>query len=109
MITNPLSLSCFYDDNVIVFREIINNLLILMQCTDFNYSFHKFVVKNVKFLQLLNTNQYVKLSRDPTKQIETKIQRMSRKNKTNISLQKYSCLYSTESSPDKFYGTAKIY
>ena len=47
-------------------------------------------------------------TRDPTKQIETKIQRVLRKIKTNISLQEYSRLYSTGSFPGKFYGTAKI-
>ena len=37
-----------------------------------------------KCLALLNTNQFVKLNRDPTKQIETKIQRVLRKIKSNI-------------------------
>ena len=60
-------------------------------------------------LALLNTNQFVKLSRDPTKQIETKIQRVLRKIQTNISLQEYSRLYPIGSSPGKFYGTAKIH
>ena len=62
-----------------------------------------------KCLALLNTNQFVKLGRDPTKQIETKIQRVLRKIKTNTSLQEYSRLYPTRSSPGKFYGTAKIH
>ena len=53
---------------------------------------------------LINTNQRVKLNRDPTKEIETKIQRVLRKIKTNISSQEYLRLYPTESSP----GTAKI-
>ena len=62
-----------------------------------------------KCLALLNTNQFLKLNRDPTKQIETKIQRVLRKIKTNISLQEYSRLYPTGSSPGKFCGTAKIH
>ena len=37
-----------------------------------------------KCLALLNTNQFVKLNRDPTKQIEAKIQRVLRKIKSNI-------------------------
>ena len=61
-----------------------------------------------KCLALLNTNQFVKLNRDPTKQIKTKIQRVLRKNKTNISLQEYLHLYPTGSSPGKLYGTSKI-
>ena len=58
---------------------------------------------------LLNTNQFVKLNGDPTKQIETKIQRVLRKIKINISLQEYWRLYPTGSFPGKFYGTAKIH
>ena len=54
-------------------------------------------------------NQFVKLSRDTTKQIETKIQRVLRKIKINISLQECLRLYPTGSSPGKFYGTTKIY
>ena len=57
---------------------------------------------------LINTNQLVELNRDPTKEIETKIQSVLRKIKTNISLQEYSRLYPTESSPGIFFGTAKI-
>ena len=48
-----------------------------------------------KRLALPNTNQFVKLSRNPTKQIETKIQRVLRKIKTNISLHEYPRLYPT--------------
>ena len=61
-----------------------------------------------KYLALLNRNQFVKLNRDATKQIETKIQRVLKKIKANISLQEYSRLYPTGSSPGKFYGTTKI-
>ena len=48
-----------------------------------------------KCLALLNTNQFVKLERDPTEQIDTKIQGVLRKIKTNISLQEYSSFYLT--------------
>ena len=52
-----------------------------------------------KYLALLNTNQFLKLNRNPTIEIETKIQRVLRKIKTNISSQEYSRLYPTRSSP----------
>ena len=47
-----------------------------------------------KSLALLNTNQFVELNSDPTKQIETKIQRKLRKIKTVISLQEYQTFLS---------------
>ena len=52
-----------------------------------------------KYLALLNTNQFLKLNRNPAIEIETKIQRVLRKIKTNISSQEYSRLYPTRSSP----------
>ena len=52
-----------------------------------------------KYLALLNTNQFLKLNRNPTIEIETKIQRVLRKIKTNILSQEYSRLYPTRSSP----------
>ena len=60
-----------------------------------------------KCLALLNTNQFVKLERDPTEQIDTKIQGVLRKIKTNISLQEYSSFYLTGSSPAKTMNLQK--
>ena len=60
-------------------------------------------------LALLSTNQFVKLERDPTQQIDTKIQGVLRKIKTNISLQEYSSFYLTGSSTVKFYEPTKIH
>ena len=62
-----------------------------------------------KCLVLLNTNQFPKPNRDLTRQIEPKIQRVSRKIKTKILAEEYSCLYPTRSSPCKFYRTTKIH
>ena len=62
-----------------------------------------------KCLPPLNTNQFIKLNKDPSKQIETKIQRVLRKIKINISLHEYSRLYPTGPSPGKFHGAAKIH
>ena len=62
-----------------------------------------------KCLALLNINQFLKLNRDHTKQIQTKIQRALRKIKTKISSQAYSRLCPTGSYPGKHYGTGKIH
>ena len=59
-----------------------------------------------KCLALLNTNQFVKLGILQNKSKQKF--RVLRKIKTNISLQEYSHLYSTGSSPGKFYETPKI-
>ena len=60
-----------------------------------------------KCMNLLNTEQFRKLDKDPTKTIENKIQRAVRKIKTDLSSQKYVRMNRTGSAPVKFYGTAK--
>ena len=62
-----------------------------------------------KYLQILNTNQFVKLTSDPTKITERKVQNILRKIKSKLSLNKYKQLYPHGSSRGKFYGTAKIH
>ena len=62
-----------------------------------------------KCLQILNTNQFVKLDSDPTKTTERKVQNILRKIKSKFSPNEYKQLYSTGSSPGKFYGIAKIH
>ena len=60
-----------------------------------------------KYLNILNTEQFRKLDRDPTKPTEAKIQRALRKIKNHLSNQEYMRNYPTGSAPRKFYGTAK--
>ena len=60
-----------------------------------------------KYLNILNTEQFRKLGRDPTKPTEAKIQRALRKIKNHLSNQEYMRNYPTGSAPRKFYGTAK--
>ena len=60
-----------------------------------------------KCLNILNTEQFRKLNRDPTKPIEAKIQRAVRKIKSHLSKQEYMRIYQTGSAPGKFYGTTK--
>ena len=60
-----------------------------------------------KCMDMLNTKQFRKLDKDPTKTIETKIQRAVRKIKNHLSTSEYQTLYSSGSAPGKFYGTAK--
>ena len=67
---------------------------------------HKYIEK---CLEMLNTKQFSKISVDPTKKTEAKIQRVLRKIKSKLTIQEYHCLYPTGSCPGKFYGTAKIH
>ena len=60
-----------------------------------------------KYLNILNTEEFQKLVRDPTKPIETKIQRTVREIKSHLSNQEYMRIYPTGSAPGKFYGTTK--
>ena len=60
-----------------------------------------------KCWNILNTEQFWKLDKDPTKSIEAKIQRAVRKIKCHLSNQEYMKIYLTGSAPGKFYGTAK--
>ena len=48
-----------------------------------------------------------KLDKNPTKTIETKVQRAVRKIKDHLSKCEYRTLYPSGSAPGKFYGTAK--
>ena len=60
-----------------------------------------------KCMDMLNTKQFRKLDKDPTKTIEVKIQRAVRKIKNHLSTSEYRTLYPSGSAPGKFYGTAK--
>ena len=60
-----------------------------------------------KCWDILDTNQFTKLSRDPTKKTEGKIQRVLRKIKRSFSGQEYSTIYPTGSCPGKC--TAKVH
>ena len=60
-------------------------------------------------INIINTEQFLKLDRDPTKTIENKIQRAIRGIKSKLPDDKYKLLYPTGSIPGRFYGTAKIH
>ena len=62
-----------------------------------------------KCLELLQTNQFMKLNHDPTKSIEGKIQRILRKVKNRLSCKEYCKLYPTGSYTGKIYGTADMH
>ena len=61
---------------------------------------------SVKCLTLLSTKQFTTLTNDPTKTLESKVQRTLRKIKSKFTEQEYKKLYPTGSCPWKFYGTA---
>ena len=60
-----------------------------------------------KCLNLLNSNQFNKLSHDPNKSVENKVKRVLWKIKTKLSQQDYVKLYPTGSAPGKFYRETK--
>ena len=60
-----------------------------------------------KCMKILNTKQFCKLQKDPIKNIEMGMQRAVRKIKNKFSPKEYLNIYPTDSSPGKFYGTAK--
>ena len=60
-----------------------------------------------KCLNIINTEQFRELDRDPTKPTEAKIQRAVRKMKSHLSNQEYMRIYPAGSAPGKCYGTAK--
>ena len=62
-----------------------------------------------KCSDILNTTQFQKLDKDPTKTMERKVQNILRKIKSKLTINEYKQLYPSGSSPGKFYGTAKIH
>ena len=58
---------------------------------------------------LLSSNQFIHIANDPTKSLESIIQRTLRKIKSKLSEQEDMNLYLTESCPGNFHGTAKIH
>ena len=58
---------------------------------------------------MLSTKQFTVVENDPTKPLESKIQRTLRKLKSKITDQEYKHLYPTGSQPGKFYSTAKMH
>ena len=58
-------------------------------------------------MDMLNTKQFHKLDKDPTKTFETKVQRAVRKIKYYLSTSEYWILYPSGSAPGKLYGKAK--
>ena len=62
-----------------------------------------------KCMSLLTTKHCKQVDRDPTKTVESKVQRSLRKLKSKLSSYEYKKLYPTGSCPGKFYGTAKLH
>ena len=62
-----------------------------------------------KCLALISTKQFTTLTNDPTRTLESKVQRTLQKIKSKFTEQEYKKLYPTGSCPGKFYGTAKIH
>ena len=67
---------------------------------------HKYMEKCMSFL---TTKQFKQVDSNLTKTLESKVQRSLRKLKSKLSRYEYKKLYPTGSSPEKFYGTAKLH
>ena len=61
-----------------------------------------------KCLNILDTKQFRKLNKDPTKTLERKMQRAVTKMKCHLEEKEYKKLYPTDWKPGLFYGTAKV-
>ena len=61
-----------------------------------------------KCINILDSKQFKKLKKDPTKTLENKMQRTLRKIKQHINENDYKRMYPTGSRPDLFYTTAKV-
>ena len=62
-----------------------------------------------KCLSILDTNQFMKLDKNPSISYESKIQRTLRKIKSKFSTEEYKKFYPTGSNAGRFYGTAKVH
>ena len=61
-----------------------------------------------KCLNILKNDNFIKLTDDPTKSIEGKIERAIGKIKSKLSKDEYNKIYPTGSASGKLYGTAKV-
>ena len=62
-----------------------------------------------KCLNILDTKQFRKLSKDPTKTLERNMQHVLTKIKCHLEEKEYKKLYPTGSKPGSFHGTAKVH
>ena len=60
-------------------------------------------------MSILDTNQFMKLDKNPISSYKSKIQLTFRKIKSKPSTEQYRKLYPTGSNAGRFYGTAKIH
>ena len=62
-----------------------------------------------KCINILDSKQFKKLKKDPTKTLENKMQRTLRKIKQHLDENEYKRMYPTDSRPGLFYTTAKMH
>ena len=62
-----------------------------------------------KCFSILSTSQFAEIDLDPTAYIAGKVQRTLRKIKNKLPSFAYSKIYPAGSSPEKFFGTAKLH
>ena len=62
-----------------------------------------------KCINILDSEQFKKLQKDPTRTLENEMQRTLRKIKQHIDENEYKRMYLTDSRPVLFYTTAKVH
>ena len=62
-----------------------------------------------KCINMLDSEQFKKLQKDPAKTLEIKLQRTLRKIKQHLDENEYKRMYPTGSRPGLFYTTAKVH
>ena len=92
-----------------IIRNLSNKIKVLKQDKDRGVVIMDSSQYMKKCLDMLNNDNFIKLTDDPTKSIEGKIQRAIRKIKSKLSKDEYNKIYSTGSASGKLYGTANVH
>ena len=85
--------------DIIILRQDKGRGLVVLNCTSYIE----------KCSNILTSDQFKVFENDPTKTLESKIQRVLRKIKHAVDEKLYNRLYPTSSKPGSFYGTAKVH
>ena len=92
-----------------IIRNLSNKIKVLKQDKDRGVVIMDSSQYMKKCLDMLNNDNFIKLTDNPTKSIEGKIQRAIRKIKSKLSKDEYNKIYSTGSASGKLYGTANVH
>ena len=86
-----------------------NNIVVLKQNKERGVVILDTNIYVEKCLSILDTNQFMKLDKNPTSSYESKIQRTLRKIKSKLSAEEYKKLYPAGFNAGRLYGTVKLH